>query len=148
VLSDSNHCPPDFERGSRGIATTQIEAIPKKHEAIEELLKDLETSIVHGASPHTILEILNASVAFCRVHFADEEALMRESGHPSFEAHAAAHKQLLAGFESAQRLGQSREGLPLAMIDAIKLLHVFHQHVGTYDRSSEAVADAWAISVQ
>ena len=148
MLSDNKHCPADFERSRRGIATTQIEAIKDAHDAIEQLLKDLETSIVHGASRHTILEILDASVAFRRARFADEEALMWESGHPSFEAHAAAHKHLLAEFESAQRLGQSWEGLPLATIDAVKLLHVLHQHVGAYDRSSEGVGEAWAIRVQ
>jgi hemerythrin len=125
----------------------QIEAIQQAHDAIEHLLKGLESSIVQGASRHTALEILKTSIEVCKAHFADEEARMRESGQLSVGIHAAVHKQLLTKFERAHLLGRSREGLPMAILDAVKLLHVFREHVDAYNHSSEAVAFAWAPSV-
>ena len=65
---------------------------------------------------------------------------MRQRGDANVEAHAVAHKQLFNRLVST-RLSALDENLSLATMDAIDLLHDFHDHVKTYDRCM-AVAHA------
>jgi hemerythrin-like metal-binding protein len=107
-----------------------------EHDAIESVLTSLSEAVLKGASREEVIELLNALIDFCATHFADEEGFMRQSGYAHLPAHAAAHKQLLAKFVRARR-GASGEGLPLATLDAVDLLHAFHEHVATFDLAAQ-----------
>lgn len=123
---------------SRGRA---FEALQAEHEAIEMVLRCLAEAVLSGVSRAEVIEILNASIDFCATHFADEEGFMRESGDSHVDAHAVAHKQLLARLVAVRR-SASGEGLALATLDAVGLLRAFHEHVKTWDRSGAAARRA------
>lgn len=114
-----------------------LEAMQVEHDAVEQVLKGLFEAVLSGASRPEVIEILNASIDFCGTHFADEEGFMCKSGHAQLDAHAAAHKQLLEKFVDARRRA-SGEDLSLATLDAVDLLHDFHEHVETYDRAAQS----------
>jgi hemerythrin-like metal-binding protein len=109
-----------------------VEALQVEHDAIELILNLLGEAVLCGASRAEVIEILNASVDFCGTHFADEEGAMRESGYAHLDAHILAHRHLLGKFVAARR-SASGEGLPVATLDAVDLLHQFHEHVKTFD---------------
>jgi hemerythrin-like metal-binding protein len=109
------------------------EALKAEHEAIEMALQSLEAAVVSGASRAEVIDVMNAVIAFCAVHFEDEESLMRRSSYGRLRAHSAAHKKLLAKFVTA-RQGASGEGLSIATLDHLDLLHSFHGHVSVWDR--------------
>ncbi len=46
----------------------------------------------------------------------------------------------------AARRGASGEGLPLATLDAVDLLHQFHEHVKTYDLAAQPLLRNTAIA--
>lgn len=117
---------------NRGCA---VEAMEVEHDAIELILQSLHVAVLSAANRAEVIEILNTSIDFCATHFAEEEGFMRKSGHAHLDAHVAAHKDLLAKFVDARRCA-SGEGLPLATLDTLELLHDFHEHVETYDRST------------
>ena len=109
-----------------------VEALQVEHDAIELILNYLGEAVLCGACRAEVIGILNASIDFCGTHFADEEGFMRKSGYAHLDAHILAHRHLLAKFVAARR-SASGEGLPLAALDAVDLLHQFHEHVKTYD---------------
>lgn len=113
-----------------------VEALQVEHDAIELILDCLGGAVLCGASRAEVIEILNASVDFCGTHFQDEEDFMRSSGYAHLDAHILAHKGLLARFVAARR-SASGDGLPLATLDAVDLLHQFHEHVKTYDVAAQ-----------
>lgn len=113
-----------------------IEALQVEHDAIELILNHLGEAVLCGACRAEVIEILNASVDFCGTHFADEEEFMRRSGYAHLDAHVLAHRHLLEKFVAARR-SASGEGLPFAALDAVDLLHQFHEHVRTYDLAAQ-----------
>jgi hemerythrin-like metal-binding protein len=113
-----------------------VEALQGEHDAIELILTSLGDAVLSGAEQAEIIEILNASIDFCVAHFADEEEFMRKGGHAQLDAHVAAHRHLVAKFVAA-RQSASGDGLSLATLDAMDLLHEFHEHVRTYDLATQ-----------
>lgn len=111
-----------------------VEALEVEHEAIELILTSLSDAVHSGAEAEEVIEILNASIDFCGAHFADEEEVMRESGDLQ-APHISAHRHLLAKFVAARRRAAG-ECLSLATLDAVDLLHEFHEHVRTFDRTA------------
>lgn len=113
----------------------ECEALAAEHGAIEAVLESLTEAVLSGASRADVIAILDKSIDFCATHFADEEAFMGKRGDADLNAHAAAHKQLLAKFVNTRRCATG-DGLSLAALDAVGLLDTFHEHVGTWDRRS------------
>jgi hemerythrin-like metal-binding protein len=113
-----------------------VEALQVEHDAIELILNHLGEAVLCGASRAEVIEILNAAVDFCGTHFTDEESSMRKSGYAHLDAHILAHRHLLGKFVAARR-SASGDGLPLATLDAVDLLHQFHEHVKTYDLAAQ-----------
>jgi hemerythrin len=111
----------------------ECEALAAEHGAIEAVLESLTDAVLSGASRADVIAILDTSIDFCATHFADEEAFMGKRGDADLDAHAAAHKQLLAKFVNTRRRATG-DGLSVAALDAVGLLHTFHEHVGTWDR--------------
>lgn len=117
---------------------SQSKALEAKLGAIELSLQSLADAVLSGANRAEVIKILNTSIDFCAAHLADEEGLMPKGGHAGVNAHCAANKGLLAGFVSARR-SASGEGLSMATLDTVDLLHAFHNHVRVWDRSTATV---------
>jgi hemerythrin len=118
---------------NRGFA---VEVLRVAHDTIELILQSLGEAVLSGGSRAEVIEILNTSIDFCATHFADEEEFMRERGHAHLDAHVAAHRQLLAKFVAARRRA-SGEGLSLATLDVVDLLHDFDAHVKPHVRATQ-----------
>jgi hemerythrin-like metal-binding protein len=113
-----------------------VEALQVEHDAIELILTSLGEAVLSGAEHAEVIEILNASIDFCGAHFADEEEFMGKGGRAQLDAHVSAHRHLLAKFVAVRR-SASGDGSSLATLDAVDLLHEFHEHVRTFDRAAQ-----------
>jgi hemerythrin len=119
------------------------EALEAEHDGIRLLLQGLKEAIVGGARSAEIVELLNISIDFCAIHVANEKGFMQNRDYAGWDAHVAAHKQLLAKFVGARRRA-SGGGLSFAMLDAIDSLHAFHEHVTIWDLSATVPGRATA----
>ena len=131
ILKRAKHIDSLKNRGCMG------ESLKAEHEAIQMTLQSLEAAVISGASRAEVIDVMNAVIAFCSVHFVDEETLMSRSGYSRLDAHVAAHKRLLAKFVAARR-SASGEGLSVATLDHLDLLQAFHSHVTVWDRRMAA----------
>ena len=120
-----------------------VEALNAEHEAIELALQSIESAVTSGASRAEVVDVMNVVIAFCTVHFEDEEKLMRRTGYRRLGAHVAAHKKLLAKFVTA-RGNAASEDISLATLDHLDLLHSFHNHVAVWDRRMAATGKSIA----
>jgi hemerythrin-like metal-binding protein len=97
------------------------------------VLQSLGNAVLSGAPRPEVIEILNSAIEFCVLHFEDEEGFMRKHGYSGLAGHAAAHKRMLAKFRGMRRRATG-SGISMATLDAVDLLHDFHEHVNTWDR--------------
>jgi hemerythrin len=116
---------------SRG-GTSEAEQV---EHAIQLILKRLWEAVLASAGRVEVIEILNTLIDFSATRFADEEGLMRKSGHADVDAHVAAHRRLWAEIVAARR-SATGEGLSLAVLDVADLLNDFQKHVKTWDRAA------------
>src|ERR1700760_193193 len=103
----------------------EAEALEAEHDVLDQMLGALHRSVVSGGSRAECIDILDSVIDFCASHFRTEEALMGNLSPAQFNAHAAAHKELLTNMVKVRRRAVG-SGLTLAGMDTVDLLHDFH----------------------
>ena len=78
---------PDYETGIAGI--------DYEHHRLVQLLNDVHRLIADGAAPSEISDTLAELHTIAAAHFALEERVLREEGHPEFEERRHLHYRLL-----------------------------------------------------
>jgi hypothetical protein len=104
-----------------------IDAMQAAQDAIVLILETLGLAVLSRSSRAEVIAILNISTKFCAVQLADEEALNRQSGGVPGDANVAARRRLLTRFVAARRRATG-EGLSVATLDFVDLLHDLHEH--------------------
>ena len=74
----------------------QAEAMEAQHEVLAQLMRSLAERDSDGASRQELAELLRHLESFTAGHFKDEEAYMRDLGHPKLDTHQLIHRDLLA----------------------------------------------------
>jgi hemerythrin len=69
--------------------------IDGQHKKIFLLLADLHRDIYDDDSATAVKQTLKALLDYTKVHFSDEEALMRSVAYPDYEPHKALHDALM-----------------------------------------------------
>ena len=74
----------------------QAEAMEAQHEVLAALMHRLAERDSNGASKQELAGLLGQLESFTAGHFKDEEAYMRDLGHPKLDTHQLIHRDLLA----------------------------------------------------
>ena len=74
----------------------QAEAMEAQHEVLASLMRTLAEQDSNGASKGELGALLRHLESFTAGHFKDEEAYMRDLGHPKLDTHQLIHRDLLA----------------------------------------------------
>jgi hemerythrin len=74
----------------------QAEAMEAQHEVLTVLMRTLAERDSDGASKAELGALLCQLESFTAGHFKDEEAYMRDLGHPKLDTHQLIHRDLLA----------------------------------------------------
>jgi len=85
---------------------TGVEKIDAQHREMVELATLIRNAMAGGTLSPEVKTALGRLVTHTARHFADEEALMREIGHPELGPHQVMHRKLLA---EVTRLGHDLE---------------------------------------
>jgi len=82
-----------------------LEQMQTTHEDEIKILNEIDTlAIMHTMGKATLEELeskINAYIAHVKVHFANEEKLMREHDFPKYDMHKTAHDMFLVDLEYA-----------------------------------------------
>jgi hemerythrin-like metal-binding protein len=72
-----------------------IESIDADHRRMVRSVEAIENAVKRGADPAMLAELMGGLLERTREHFAIEERLMQEAGHPEREDHVREHERLV-----------------------------------------------------
>lgn len=105
------------------------------HRFLLGLINELYTEIKNDDDEHTIEDTFHKMQDYTKHHFADEEEIMRNSGYPDLEAHAAEHKQFMERLETSFNLYMKAPNKH-ASVELIGILaSLWQKHVGYTDKA-------------
>ncbi|BAN33872.1 hemerythrin-like metal-binding protein [Sulfuricella denitrificans skB26] len=84
--------------------------LDEQHKLLIQMINDLHGVIVKKHDPGTVCEVLARLIHYTRTHFEEEEALMRNSDFPGYEAHKARHEQFINEVEALKRRAKMSHG--------------------------------------
>ncbi len=117
--------------------TLGVSAIDEQHRGLFRSADRLHQALLVGEGKAGVEELLAALLEYVRVHFADEERLMRSVGYPGYAAHHAEHRQLDAGVAAFQARREAGD-----ILITIRLLTFLGQWLsGHVIGSDRAIAD-------
>jgi hemerythrin len=90
--------------------TVNSSLIDAQHKRLFELVNELHDAMLHGHGKDVIGQTLEATVAYARTHFGEEERLMEKIHYPDLEAHRTQHNafiQKVYELQSEYRSGQT-----------------------------------------
>lgn len=111
-----------------------VDFMNRDHAAFADLHRRLLDLLDGGASHASIDHALDDLLRHTRVHFADEEQLMREVGFPAYPVHQAEHERVLA--EMGEQVDAWRRDRDLDALSAWIRAAVpewFTAHIATMD---------------
>ncbi len=71
-----------------------IQLVDDQHKRLVEMVDDLYEAMKAGRGNEILGTVFNNLLAYTRLHFAQEENLMRQCGFPGFAEHKQLHEQL------------------------------------------------------
>jgi hemerythrin len=80
-----------------------IDEIDSQHQALIDLINEMQDAVVGGLARERQLEILGRLAEYTKIHFAVEESLMRIFGYPDYERHKSQHEGLIRSMVDLQR---------------------------------------------
>ena len=114
--------------------TVAVDFMNHDHATFADLHRRLLDLLDAGAPPVSIDHALDDLVRHSRVHFADEEQLMRDVGFPAYPVHRGEHERVLA--EMAGKIDAWRQDRDLGALSAWMRTEVpewFVAHIATMD---------------
>lgn len=74
--------------------SVQITSIDGQHQNLFRIAEELYSAMGAGQGKTALSKILDRLVQYTKVHFKQEERLMRQCGYPALEEHLAEHRDL------------------------------------------------------
>lgn len=75
--------------------SVQNDAMDGQHQHLFELLNNLHEAMGKGKGRETLPELFEGLVQYTKVHFGDEESLMKKHDYPGFVIHKRQHDDLI-----------------------------------------------------
>lgn len=110
-----------------------IEAMDMQHQGLIDLLNRTIEAVDRQHSPSNACEIISQLLEYTRVHFRDEETLMKEYEFPEVESHSRMHARLTARVVSFERMIQDGEQISSDLIRDF-LLNWLKTHIIEMDK--------------
>ncbi|RMG59917.1 MAG: bacteriohemerythrin, partial [Gammaproteobacteria bacterium] len=134
-LVDSPQSSDELIRWEDSYATG-IDTVDAQHRRLIELINALFSCMKQGGDNQTVAEAVTALVDYTRVHFTDEERLMRRHGYPELEAHQGIHETFVNAVEDYQRrLAEGQRLRPAELFNFLKgwlIHHIKEQDIKGY----------------
>ena len=117
-----------------GVPRVAFEEMNAVHAEEVEQLNRIEALLDADAATEELSTALEALFDHTRVHFANEERLMRETGFPPYEMHKAEHDRALNEFQLVMMEWRNRKdnGILREYIGST-VPQWLHQHIATMD---------------
>jgi len=108
-----------------------VEDLDADHRRLVALLNEAHDAILAGTAGTLLAPALDRLAAYCRDHFAREEALMEACGFPELAAHRAEHAELASRVHGLRDrlLGGSVENLNMELLVLFKTWLTSHIRV-------------------
>ncbi len=71
-----------------------IEDIDAQHKELVAILNELYDAMYAGQGREALGRVLNRLLGYARIHFAREEALMKDHGYPGYTEHKSKHEKM------------------------------------------------------
>ncbi len=71
---------------------THVRTMDDQHRKLVDMLNDLNSAVLEGLSKQKVLHILDGLADYAVEHFREEEAMMRQTKYPDYDAHIQIHK--------------------------------------------------------
>ena len=124
--------PQDGYQQNHELLSLGFSQIDDQHQEIAAAIEDLERAAINGDRVTTI-RAFNDLIEASRVHFAHEEALMRQSSYDAQDAHAADHRLLMRLLaDRAERFVSGDEAV--THNDLMWFDTWLFRHINTFDR--------------
>ena len=105
--------------------------IDDQHQKLADLLNQLNANLVNSTPQATVLQQLDAIVAYVVVHFDTEDRLMVQSNYPETEYHRQSHEQLISEIKHLK--DRFSLGGELSVLQTLK--DWFVRHINTADKA-------------
>ena len=113
-------------------AAVGASGMDREHELMERILGELEEAV--GDRSEQVAELLDRFEALARMHFMEEQVLMRLHAYPAYEEHQREHDELLDDLGEIGRRIQGED--PFEARKAVGELEHWHAtHVATTDEA-------------
>ena len=94
-----------------------IERIDEQHLKLIEILQGLEEAIQTGSDADKIEDTIVLLFNFAKVHFSEEEELLRKHKYPEEKVHVKEHNRFIAkAFEFRENFDAKKPGLNLEVV--------------------------------
>lgn len=103
-----------------------------EHQRLFELINNFYDAFMLDHDRATVLGLLDRVVEHIQLHFANEEALMQESGFPGLDAHRAQHRILLEQVQEVNAKFRDRSVNP-THATVLVLRNCLGYHIIRYD---------------
>ncbi len=127
--------------------TLGVQAIDDQHRELVRRIGALVADVDAERKGDEVFRTLAFLGSYVLTHFGDEEALMRSTGYPDFEAHALEHRGFLEAF-TRMRSVFARSGISEHLVADVdrQVCAWFRDHVSVHDRALAAYIHARARS--
>lgn len=102
--------------------SVKVKALDNQHEKLFDLINKLDDHMRQGRGREVLGSVLGELVDYTKVHFANEERMLRDSGYPEYEEHRAIHARVTERVNAIYRQYQDGNGAHLS-IEAMNYLH-------------------------
>lgn len=102
--------------------SVNVRELDNQHRRLFDLINKLDDHMRAGKGREILGVVLRELVDYTKVHFANEERILRESGYPGYEEHKAVHAKVTERVNAIYRQYQEGKGDRLS-IEALDYLY-------------------------
>lgn len=102
--------------------SVKVKALDNQHKRLFDLINKLDAHMRKGRGKEVLGNVLGELVDYTKVHFAEEEKILRETGYPEYNEHKAVHAKVTERVNAIFRQYQQGNGAHLS-IETMNYLH-------------------------
>ena len=113
--------------------SVQVKHFDEQHQQLFRIINDLYDGMRVGSGQEVLRDVLIALQDYILLHFAGEEAVMRNTGYPKLQGHIAQHRKFTSKVEDVcTRYIEGRIGLSIDVLDFLTAW--LQQHIVNTDK--------------
>lgn len=113
--------------------TVGVRSMDDQHGIIMDTMNELRLAVVRGLGREQVSEVLDRLIEFTRMHFRNEEKLMKQYPFPGCEEHCVEHQRILAQILQSSHRVQHGEQMQMRSLLCF-LRESYSEHIESMDR--------------